>query len=165
MTNTLPVPATAPEEPDADEATAKGTDEDADEESVLHHLGGIARELVIIVVVALIVCSLLRFFVGQMFIIPSPSMESTLLVGDKVVAQKVTDFQRGDIVVFGDPGGWLRNAPSQERGPVGKAFEFVGVLPDTVHWSPDQTGHRDARGQGHLLRQARHDHREWAGPG
>ena len=70
-----------------------------------------------------------------MFIIPSPSMESTLLVGDKVVVQKITDFQRGDIVVFGDPGGWLRNAQSQERGPVGKAFEFVGVLPDT------STGH------------------------
>jgi len=135
LTNTLPVPATAPEEPDADEAPAKGTDEDADEESVLHHLGGIARELVIIVLVALVVCSLLRFFVGQMFIIPSPSMESTLLVGDKVVVQKITDFQRGDIVVFGDPGGWLRNAQSQERGPVGKAFEFVGVLPDT------STGH------------------------
>jgi hypothetical protein len=29
------------------------------------------------VAVALIVCSLLRFFVGQMFIIASPSMEST----------------------------------------------------------------------------------------
>ena len=132
LTNTLPVPATAPEEPDADEATA---DESEDEPSALHQVGGVVRELVIIVVVALIVCSLLRFFVGQMFIIPSPSMESTLLVGDKVVVQKVTDFQRGDIVVFGDPGGWLRNSPSQERGPVGKAFEFVGVLPDT------STGH------------------------
>ena len=66
----------------------------------------------IVVVGALIVCSLLRFFVGQMFAIPSPSMESTLLVGDKVVVQKITDFKRGDIVVFGDPGGWLRNAAS-----------------------------------------------------
>jgi len=132
LTNTLPVPATVPEEPDADEATA---DDSEDEPSALHQVGGVVRELVIIVVVALIVCSLLRFFVGQMFVIPSPSMESTLLVGDKVVVQKVTDFQRGDIVVFGDPGGWLRNTQSQERGPVGNAFEFVGVLPDT------STGH------------------------
>jgi len=87
LTNTLPVPATAPEEPDADEATADEIDEDEDEPSALRQVGGVLRELVIIVVVALVVCSLLRFFVGQMFIIPSPSMESTLLVGDKVVVQ------------------------------------------------------------------------------
>jgi signal peptidase I len=127
-----------PPEPDADEAAAEEADEGADEPSALHQVGGVARELVIIVVGALIVCSLLRFFVGQMFAIPTPSMESTLLVGDKVVVQKITDFQRGDIVVFTDPGGWLRNQQSQERGPVGKAFEFVGVLPDT--------------GSGHLIK-------------
>ena len=135
LTNTLPVPATAPEEPDADEVIADGTDEDEDEPSALRQVGGVLREFVIIVVIALIVCSLLRLLIGQMFIIPSPSMESTLLVGDKIVVQKITDFERGDIVVFGDPGGWLRNAQSQERGPVGKALEFVGVLPDTA------TGH------------------------
>jgi signal peptidase I len=135
LTNTLPVPAAAPEEPGAAEATADRPDESESEPSALQQVGGVLRELVIIVVVALIVCSLLRFFVGQMFVIPSPSMEGTLLVGDKVLVQKVTDFDRGDIVVFEDPGGWLRNTQSQERGPVGKAFEFVGVLPDT------STGH------------------------
>ena len=135
LTNTLPVASTAPEDPDADEATAEEADEDADETSGLHRIGHVARELVVIVVGALIVCSLLRFFVGQMFVIPSPSMESTLLVGDKIVAQKITAFQRGDVVVFGDPGGWLRNANIPKRGPIGKAFEFVGVLPDV------STGH------------------------
>ena len=130
MTSTLPDESTAANEPETLEPTVD-VDDTEDEPSALRQVGGAARELVIIVIVALIVCSLLRFFVGQMFLIPSPSMANTLLVGDKVVVQKVTDFQRGDIIVFGDPGTWLRNAPSQKRGPVGKAFEFVGVLPDT----------------------------------
>lgn len=87
------------------------------------------------VVGAIIVSSLLRMFVGQMFIIPSESMENTLLKGDRVVVQKLTHFHRGDVVVFADPGNWLSGESTEERGPVGKFFEFVGVLPDT------STGH------------------------
>ncbi|MET0695360.1 MAG: signal peptidase I [Propionibacteriaceae bacterium] len=101
----------------------------------LGQVGSFARELLLVVVGAIIVSSLLRMFVGQMFIIPSQSMENTLLVGDRVVVQKITDFRRGDVVVFADPGGWLAGEPTEERGPVGKALEFVGVLPDT------STGH------------------------
>ena len=33
--------------------------------------------------------------------------------------------------VFADPGGWLSGVVPTERGPVGRALEFVGVLPDT----------------------------------
>src|SRR4029453_2345973 len=65
------------------------------------------RELLIVVVGAVAVWPLLRAFVGQMFIIPSQSMENTLLVGDRVVVQKLTDFQRGDGGVFSVRGGWL----------------------------------------------------------
>ena len=89
------------------------------------------RELLFVVLGAIIVSSLLRAFVGQMFIIPSSSMENTLLIGDRVIVQKITDFKRGDVVVFGDPGGWLAGETPPERGPVGKLFEFIGVLPDT----------------------------------
>jgi signal peptidase I len=101
----------------------------------LGQVGSFARELLFVVVGAIIVSSLLRMFVGQMFIIPSASMENTLLIGDRVVVQKITDFHRGDVVVFADPGGWLAGEPSEERGTLGKALEFVGVLPDT------STGH------------------------
>ncbi|HEX8487209.1 MAG TPA: signal peptidase I [Propionibacteriaceae bacterium] len=101
----------------------------------LSQASSFARELVFVVVGAIIVSSLLRMFVGQMFIIPSQSMENTLLVGDRVVVQKITDFDRGDVVVFADPGSWLAGEPTEERGPVGTFFEFVGVLPDT------STGH------------------------
>jgi signal peptidase I len=35
------------------------------------------------------------------------------------------------VIVFQDPGGWLIGTTPRERGPIGKAFQFVGVLPDT----------------------------------
>ena len=95
------------------------------------HAVSFVRELLLVVIGAIIVSSLLRAFVGQMFIIPSSSMENTLLIGDRVIVQKVTDFKRGDVVVFADPGGWLSGLAPPERGPIGKALEFVGVLPDT----------------------------------
>jgi signal peptidase I len=93
----------------------------------LHQAGSLARELLIVVIGALVVSSLLRAFVGQMFIIPSQSMESTLLVGDRVVVQKITHFHRGDVVVFADPGGWLSDAEVKDPTPVEKVLDFVGI--------------------------------------
>src|SRR4029077_18915501 len=75
--------------------------------------------------------SLLRGFVGQMFIIPSESMQNTLQVNDRVLVEKLSSIKRGQIVVFKDPGGWLTGPRAKERGPIGKAFQFIGVLPDT----------------------------------
>lgn len=90
------------------------------------------KELLIVVVGALIIAALIRAFVGQMFLIPSGSMEHTLDIDDRIAVQKITNFKRGDVVVFADPGSWLGAAPaSAERGPVGQVLEFVGVLPDT----------------------------------
>ncbi|WP_152362612.1 signal peptidase I [Microlunatus speluncae] len=88
-------------------------------------------ELVIVVVGALIVSSLLRAFVGQMFIIPSGSMENTLQIDDRVAVQKITDFRRGDIVVFEDPGGWLGSAEAADPDPdpFARALEFTGLVP------------------------------------
>ena len=87
---------------------------------------GFLKELLVVVVGAVIVSSLLRAFVGQMFIIPSESMENTLLEGDRVVVQKITDFQRGDVVVFIDPGGWL-SEPIADPGPFDRVLEFIGL--------------------------------------
>jgi signal peptidase I len=95
------------------------------------HAVAFLKELVAVVVGALVVASLLRAFVGQMFLIPSISMENTLLVSDRVLVEKFTRTERGQIVVFENPGNWLSGAPPVERGPVGRALEFVGVLPDT----------------------------------
>jgi signal peptidase I len=86
----------------------------------------------VVVVGAVIVASLIRALVGQMFLIPSASMENTLLISDRVVVEKLSTVKRGQVVVFADPGGWLSGPAVPERGPVGRALEFVGVLPDTA---------------------------------
>ncbi len=96
------------------------------------HAVAFVKELTAVVIGAVIVASLLRAFVGQMFLIPSISMEDTLQVDDRVVVAKLTAVKRGAVIVFKDPGGWLTGANPRERGPIGKAFQFIGVLPDTA---------------------------------
>lgn len=91
--------------------------------------GGWLREIAIVVVGALIASTLLRVFVFQMFVIPSGSMENTLLIRDRVAVQKIVGYQRGDIVVFRDTQGWLV-PPKIEDDPVKKALIFVGLAPD-----------------------------------
>jgi signal peptidase I len=95
------------------------------------HVVAFIKEFAAVVVGAVIVASLLRGFVGQMFIIPTESMQNTLQVSDRVLVEKLSSVKRGQIVVFSDPGGWLTGPRAKGRGPIGKAFQFIGVLPDT----------------------------------
>ena len=104
---------------------------DPDRVTFGRHVLAFFKELAAVVVGAVIDASLLRGFVGQMFLIPSVSMENTLQVDDRVVVEKLGAIKRGQIVVFKDPGGWLTGSAARERGPIGKVFQFVGVLPDT----------------------------------
>jgi len=96
---------------------------------------GLLRETVIVVAIALALSLLVKTFLVQAFFIPSQSMEDTLLIGDRVIVSKLTpgpfSLQRGDVVVFVDPGGWLGPAEAApEPGPVRKALAFVGLLPN-----------------------------------
>ena len=79
--------------------------------------GSFWRELPILVGVAILVAVLVRAFVLQTFYIPSPSMEHTLDVLDRVLVNKlVYDFRsphRGEIVVFEAPAEW-RSTPEGE---------------------------------------------------
>ena len=94
---------------------------------------GMAREIGVIVVGALIITTLLRSFVFQPFEVPSGSMENTLQINDKIIAQRVLDFRRGDVVVFKDSNKWLDDGSGKPApGPVRKALEFVGLLPDSA---------------------------------
>jgi len=103
----------------------------AEQLSFGQHVLAFFKELAAVIVGTVIVASLLRGFVGQMFVIPSISMENTLQVDDRVVVDKLGAIKRGQVVVFKDPGGWLLGVTARERGPIGKVFQFVGVLPDT----------------------------------
>ena len=92
-------------------------------------------EVLLIVIVALIVAALVRAFVAQVFYIPSGSMEDTLHEDDWIVVSKLsTEFgniERGQVVVFADPGEWLSVPPTTDN-PIRRALEFVGIAPDSA---------------------------------
>jgi len=66
-------------------------------------------ETAVMVAVAFLLAQGIKAFVLQPFIIPTASMEPTIMVGDRVLAEKLSyRFSQptaGDIVVFDDPGG------------------------------------------------------------
>ena len=66
--------------------------------------------------IALVLAVVIKAFFLQAFYIPSGSMNDTLVLNDRILVQKVSYWggepQRGDIVVFSDPGGWLSPARS-----------------------------------------------------
>lgn len=96
------------------------------------------REIAVVLVISLGLSYVLKTFLVQAFFIPSPSMTQTLLVGDRILVEKLTpglrDLRRGDVVVFRDPGGWLEDVVPEEAGVVRRGLEFVGLVPaDTGH--------------------------------
>lgn len=62
------------------------------------------RELPVLIVIAFAIALIIKTFLLQAFYIPSASMEPTLLIGDRVLVEKVSyrfsDPDRGDVVVF-----------------------------------------------------------------
>ncbi|HEY3646735.1 MAG TPA: signal peptidase I, partial [Streptosporangiaceae bacterium] len=68
------------------------------------------RQLMVVVVTAIVLMLLIKAFVVQVYRIPSSSMENTLLTGDRVLVNKlvyhVRGIARGDIVVFSGDGSW-----------------------------------------------------------
>jgi signal peptidase I len=64
-------------------------------------------ELVTVVVVAVLIAVLLRTFVLATYSIPSGSMEPTLMIGDRIVVDKLSyhlhGIGTGDIIVFATP--------------------------------------------------------------
>lgn len=79
------------------------------------------KEIPILVGVALAIALVLKTFLVQAFVIPSGSMEQTIKIGDRVLVDKLTPWfgskpERGDVVVFKDPGAGSRaSRPSPLR--------------------------------------------------
>jgi signal peptidase I len=74
------------------------------------------RELPILLGAAIVVAILVRTFVLQTYYVPSPSMEHTLNINDRVLVNKLAyDFRdphRGEVIVFTSPLDW-RQAPNE----------------------------------------------------
>ncbi len=96
--------------------------------------GRFVRELVIIVAIALIASALLRAFVVQAFYVPSGSMLPAIQLQDRILVSRIGDVERGEVVVFEDPGGWIPAAEqAKPPGSIRKGLEFVGILPASGH--------------------------------
>ena len=94
----------------------------------------LARELITVIGTALILSILVRTFLIQAFYVPSASMEDTLLKNDRIIVSKIstdiTGINRGNVVVFHDPGGWLGEGfPNPYDTPVGRVLQAIGIVP------------------------------------
>ena len=92
-------------------------------------------EWVSIIFTALLAAFLIKTFLIQAFYIPSPSMEPTLMVRDRILVNKLSyrfrDVSRGDLVVF--------ERPPTETGAVRDLVKRVIALPnETVEGHDNQ---------------------------
>lgn len=88
---------------------------------------------------AIVLAIVIKAFFVQAFYIPSESMEPGFVQNDRILVQKVSYWfggepQRGDIVVFQDPGNWLNIATAV--GPsnlLTTAMSKIGLYPSGGH--------------------------------
>ncbi|MFD3704610.1 signal peptidase I [Nocardia sp. NPDC058658] len=96
------------------------------------------QELPILVVIAAVIAALMVTFVGRPYVIPSQSMENTLLIGDRIYVQKISYYGSepgpGDVVVFVGPPSWnghyksVRSDNSVVRG-IQNFLSYFGLVP------------------------------------
>ncbi|WNI28938.1 signal peptidase I [Streptomyces sp. ITFR-6] len=94
------------------------------------------KELPLLIGIALVLALLIKTFLVQAFSIPSDSMQNTLQQGDRVLVDKLTPWfgsepERGEVVVFHDPSGWLDGEPTPESNAVQTFLSFIGLMPSS----------------------------------
>ncbi|MDQ8701842.1 signal peptidase I [Streptomyces sp. LHD-70] len=92
------------------------------------------KELPLLIGIALVLALLIKTFLVQAFSIPSDSMQNTLQQGDRVLVDKLTPWfgsepERGEVVVFHDPGNWLQGEPTPQPNFLQQALSFIGLMP------------------------------------
>lgn len=92
-------------------------------------VGLFLRDILIIFVAAIIISVGIKTFLVRSFYIPSGSMENTLQIDDRIIVNQLVPglvpLQRGDVVVFQDPGGWLPPQPEAASNPVARGIDWV----------------------------------------
>jgi signal peptidase I len=145
--------ADGPSSADSDAAQVQDGEAAEDEEEPEQATRGrwsFLTEMVVLFAVALTIALLIKTFVVQPFYIPSASMENTLLVGDKVLVNKLVyhlrPIDRGDIVVFNGEGSWDPPVAqsTSNRNPVVRVYDdTIGALLHSIAGlfgtSPGQT--------------------------
>jgi signal peptidase I len=98
--------------------------------------GQLAKEIPLLIALAILIAFLVKTFVAQAFYIPSGSMIPQLNIGDRVVVSKLSydlhDPNRGDIIVFDAPprapGVTTKSKGTGLGRVVRDVFESIGVL-------------------------------------
>ena len=76
-------------------------------------------DLLVIVATALVLSLLVKTFLIRSFFIPSGSMLETLQIQDRIIVNElvpeVVPIERGDVIVFRDPGNWLSPIAKPEQ--------------------------------------------------
>lgn len=95
-------------------------------------------ETVLLMVLALVVSAVVKTFFVQMFFVPSGSMRPLFVDDDRILVQKISywagDVQRGDVVVFDDPGGrWLGASGAPPLSPLQRGLSEIGLYPAGGH--------------------------------
>jgi signal peptidase I len=99
----------------------------------------VVRETILLLAIALLLALGVKTFLLQSFYIPSESMEPGLVKNDRILVEKPSywlggDPQRGDVVVFEDPGGWLQGIEvAQPTGLVARGLAKIGLYPSGGH--------------------------------
>jgi signal peptidase I len=101
-------------------------------------------DTLVILFSALLISFIIKSFLLRSFYIPSGSMFETLQINDRIVVNElvpnVVPLNRGDVVVFKDPGGWLSFKPTKKpTTPVGQMSEWL--LSVTGLSAPDNDQH------------------------
>ena len=100
-------------------------------------------DLLVIVATALVLSLLVKTFLIRSFFIPSGSMLETLQIQDRIIVNElvpdIIPLERGDVVVFRDPGNWLGTIIRPEQN----FFEVTGewFLSAFGFAAPDSTQH------------------------
>lgn len=97
------------------------------------------QESLLLLALAIVLALVVKTFVVQAFYIPSGSMQPGLEINDRILVQKISylgsgEPERGDIVVFEDPGDWLD--PAEATGPtnlVTDVMSRIGLYPSGGH--------------------------------
>jgi signal peptidase I len=97
------------------------------------------QETILLLAIALLLAVVIKALFVQAFYIPSESMEPGLVRNDRILVQKMSYWfggspERGDVVVFQDPGGWLN--PAEEVGPANPVADLmakIGLYPEGGH--------------------------------
>ena len=127
------VPAEATSEPEVEPEVKPGKPPKVERSSL-----PIWQETLLLLGVALVLAVVIKAVLVQAFYIPSESMEPGLVQNDRILVQKWSYWsgspERGDLVVFEDPGGWL--GAHESTGPPNgftQALAKLGLFPSGGH--------------------------------